>query len=51
MRGRLVRRAELFKLGESATAVVVCQGEVTAVFTTQRAFILLALRKGRRGFN
>jgi hypothetical protein len=42
-RGKLARRATV-KLGESATAVCHCQGEGTAVFTTQRAFILLALR-------
>jgi len=41
--GKLARRATV-KLGESATAVCRCQGEGTAVFTTQRAFILLALR-------
>ena len=31
-------------LGESATADVSCQGEGTAVYATQRAFVLLALR-------
>jgi hypothetical protein len=41
MRGKLAGRATV-KLGESATAVCRCQGEGTAVFTTQRAFYFVS---------